>query len=79
METIAIAVLKAHLSEEVKKAAAGARIVILDRKRPVAMLTPLQDGIQLARPASGTYEYRELTPLTGKDPVGVLQEERGGT
>jgi antitoxin (DNA-binding transcriptional repressor) of toxin-antitoxin stability system len=79
METIAIAELKAHLSEHVRKAAAGARIVILDHKRPVAMMTPLQEEIQIAKPASGTYRCPALTPLVDKDPLAVLLEERGDT
>jgi antitoxin (DNA-binding transcriptional repressor) of toxin-antitoxin stability system len=77
MDTIAIADLKAHLSAEVKKAAAGAKIIILDHKRPVAMMTALQDEIQIARPASGTYRYRDLSPLVSKDPLAALLEERG--
>jgi antitoxin (DNA-binding transcriptional repressor) of toxin-antitoxin stability system len=77
MKTIAIADLKAHMSAEVKKASAGEKIIILDHKRPVAMMVPLQDDLQIADPAEGTYRFRKLSPLIHKDPLAALLEERG--
>ena len=77
MESIPIAELKAHLSEQVKKAAAGERIVILDHKRPVAILAPLQEELQIAKSASRKYRYRDLAPLTSIDSLIALREERG--
>jgi prevent-host-death family protein len=76
MRTIAIATLKAHLSAEVKKAAAGERIVVVDHNHPVALLTPLPTGLPMARKAVTRYGFRDLTPLVSRDPLENLDEER---
>lgn len=76
MRTIAIAKLKAHLSAEVKKAAAGERIVVVDHNHPVALLAPLPAGLPFTRRASSRYRYRDLPPLVKRDPLAALGEER---
>jgi antitoxin (DNA-binding transcriptional repressor) of toxin-antitoxin stability system len=76
VRTIAIAALKAHLSAEIKKAAAGERIVVVDHRRPVALLAPLPTGLTLTRKAKARYRYRDLPPLVSRDPLEALREER---
>lgn len=76
VRTIAIATLKAHLSAEVKKAAAGERIVVVEHRRPVALLTPLPTGLTVSRKAKARYRYRDLKPLVSRDPLVPLTEER---
>ena len=41
MKTMNIAHLKSHLSSALREVAAGERILILDRKRPVAEIVPI--------------------------------------
>lgn len=42
MKTINVSELKAHLSEYLKLAARGTRIIVKDRDQPVAQLAPLE-------------------------------------
>ncbi|RKX79945.1 MAG: hypothetical protein DRP87_01375 [Spirochaetes bacterium] len=76
METISVSKLKAHLSAELKKVKKGVRIVVVDHKRPVAVLSPFESEPLFLQEASKTYEYRELSPLTHTDPLVKLNEER---
>jgi len=46
---VGIRELKAHLSEYVGKAAAGERIIVTDRGKPVAQLSALDDQSTLQR------------------------------
>lgn len=41
---VGIRVLKDHLSQYVQRARSGEQVVITDRGRPVALLSPLQPG-----------------------------------
>jgi prevent-host-death family protein len=76
METISISKLKAHLSEEIKKVRKGARIIVLDHNHPVAVLIPTDtEGLFVSEARSG-YGYIDLKPLTTRDPIDVLEEER---
>ncbi|MCK5156503.1 MAG: type II toxin-antitoxin system Phd/YefM family antitoxin [Spirochaetales bacterium] len=76
MQTISISKLKAHLSAELKKVQTGSRILVLDHKRPVAELIPTNTGELFLREAEKPYIYHPLTPITMKDPVHVIDEER---
>ena len=76
METISVSALKAHLSEQLRKVQKGARLVVVDHKRPVAVLAPLEDEPLFAREAAQPYAYRELPPLTDIDPLERLDKER---
>jgi prevent-host-death family protein len=44
MKTINVTELKAHLSQYLREASRGSRIVVHDRNEPVAELGPLQSG-----------------------------------
>lgn len=76
MRTIAIAELKAHLSAEVKKAHKGEVVVIVDHRRPVAMIGPVAEELRYRSRASKTFVVRELAPLVARDPLIALHEER---
>ena len=76
METISISSLKTHLSAELKKVQNGTRILVLDHKRPVAELIPTETEELFLSVADQKYSYRALSPLTGKDPIHDLEEER---
>lgn len=82
---VGIRELKAHLSEYVGKAAAGEHIVVTDRGKPVAQLSPLDDQSTLER----GIEEGWITPArrSGLEPIvpcksnlstaDVLDEDRG--
>ena len=82
---VGIRELKAHLSEYVGKAAAGERIVVTDRGKPVAQLLALDDWSTLER----GIEEGWITPArcSGLEPIvpctsarstaDVLDEDRG--
>ncbi|NBF40172.1 MAG: type II toxin-antitoxin system prevent-host-death family antitoxin [Spirochaetes bacterium] len=76
METISVSELKAHLSGELRKVKSGARIVVLEHKRPVAVLAPYEEETLIAREAAEPYEYRDLNSLTDVDPATLLEAER---
>jgi prevent-host-death family protein len=76
METISISSLKAHLSAKIKEVQNGSRITVLDHRRPVAVLTPLEEEPLFVREASSTYSFKQLKPLTDIDPLEKLQAER---
>jgi prevent-host-death family protein len=76
METISVSALKAHLSGELRKVKSGTRIVVLEHKRPVAVLAPYEAETLIAKEAAEPYEYRHLSPLTDVDPATLLEAER---
>ncbi|MEI6875475.1 MAG: hypothetical protein WCL50_10150 [Spirochaetota bacterium] len=76
MRTIAIAELKAHLSAEVKRAHSGEVLVIIDHRRPVAMMGPLAAELRYHSKATRPFVYRDLAPLVSGDPLTALREER---
>lgn len=90
---IGIRELKAKLSECVRRAREGERIIVTDRGRPVAQLTPLDDSTldDLARIEQGVAEgwitppkrrggFKGVRPmLTSDGPtiMEMLDEDRG--
>ena len=76
MRTVAIAKLKATLSAELKRVQAGETVTVLDRRTPVALLVPIPEALALTRESAAPYEYRELLPITDRDPLDYLQLER---
>lgn len=76
METISVSSLKAHLSGELKKVKNGARITVLEHKRPVAVISPIEEEPLFSKAAQRPYEYRELSPLTDIDPLAELEKDR---
>ena len=58
------------------RAVNGARITVLEHKRPVAVISPIEEEPWLIREAQRPFEYRELSPLTDVDPYSELEKER---
>ena len=77
MRRITIAKLKATLSAELRRVRAGEPVTVLDRITPVALLVPVPDAVRVVRAAEAPYAYRKLQPLTARDPLPYLDEERG--
>lgn len=84
-ELVGIRELKARLSEYVGRAAAGERIVVTDRGRPVAHLVPLEGASMIARgveegwitPASRTRLAPAPRFRSSRSVADVLDEDRG--
>ena len=76
MRGITIAKLKATLSAELRRVRAGEPVTVLDRTTPVALLVPVPDAVRVVRAAEAPYAYRKLQPLTARDPLPYLDEER---
>ena len=76
MRGITIAKLKASLSAELRRVRAGEPVTVLDRTTPVALLVPVPDAVRVVRAAETPYAYRKLQPLTARDPLPYLDEER---
>ena len=76
MKTIGVAELKAHLSRELRRVAAGETIVVTDHSQAVALLSPLPQKLPVVRSAAGRLDLPELTPLIASDPLDHLAAER---
>lgn len=77
MHEITIARLKATLSAELRRVRSGESVTVLDRTTPVAVLSPIPGAVRVMQPAAAPYLYRPLTPLTTRDPMEYLNDERG--
>ena len=77
MRGITIARLKATLSAELRRVRAGEPVTVLDRTTPVALLVPVPDAVCVVRAAAAHYAYRKLQPMTRRDPLPYLDQERG--
>ncbi len=77
MRRITTAKLKATLSAELRRVRAGEPVTVLDRTTPVALLVPIPAAVRVVRAAEAPYAYRKLRPLTARDPLPYLDEERG--
>ena len=51
-------------------------MLVLDHNHPVAELIPTDTESLFVSEARNDYEYRDLNPLTTRDPIDVLEEER---
>ena len=76
MKTTSVSNLKAHLSEMLRAVKAGEEVVVLEHRRPVALIRPHTDDSMILREASATYTPGELSPLTAIDPRDALNDER---
>mgnify|MGYP006295346669 CR=1 FL=1 len=76
METISVSALKAHLSAELRKVKNGTPITVLEHKRPVAVISPVEGEPLFIKEADRHFRYRELTPLTDIDPLDELEKDR---
>lgn len=78
---VGIAHLKAHLSEYIDRARAGERIVICERRRPVAELHAMREGESLGLipaelPWTSVDDIPDIQPAPGVDAVALLIEDR---
>lgn len=64
------------MSGELKKVKNGARLTVLEHKRPVAVISPIEEEPLFSKTAQHFFEYRELPPLSDVDPLAGLEEER---
>lgn len=76
MKTISVSALKAHLSAELRKVKAGEQIIVLEHRRPVALLQPYEKERVIVREPRGTYAPVRMTALTSVDPERALESER---
>lgn len=79
MSNVRIADLKAHLSEHLRSVRQGARITVLDREKPVALISPYEDRARVAaRPPRRPLHSAKLPAkrIGSVDPVVLLLEER---
>jgi antitoxin (DNA-binding transcriptional repressor) of toxin-antitoxin stability system len=76
MKTTSVSNLKAHLSEMLRAVKAGEEVVVLEHRRPVALIRPHSGDSMILREASTTYTPGELSPLIATDPRDALSDER---
>ncbi|GAB4211460.1 MAG: hypothetical protein OHK0013_33240 [Sandaracinaceae bacterium] len=82
MKTIKIAALKNALSATLRRVEAGEAVLVTDRDRPVAVLTPVldEDGVTILPARRPFRSVRDvLAPKTRRptDSLAALREERG--
>ena len=82
MTTIKIAELKDGLSATLRDVQQGARIIVTDRDRPIALLIPIddEDGVTVVppkRPFSAVRDKRYVGIRTKLDVLELLRIERG--
>lgn len=79
-----IALLKAKLSEYLKKVQEGREVIILDRKYPIAKLHPIasesSDGIEISSPkkaaALGSFKFPRVKISGETQSLDLLLEDR---
>ncbi len=76
MKTTSVSELKAHLSAQLRRVKAGEHLVVLEHRRPVAVLSPYAEERLLVREPDSSYEPSELAPLTTRDPGPELDRDR---
>ncbi len=76
MKTTSVSKLKAHLSEVLRAVKAGEEVVVLEHRRPVALIRPHGTDSIVRRAATTAYTPGELSPLTATDPGDALKDER---
>ena len=83
MEVVKVAVLKAKLSEYLRRVRRGHSVTVLDRDTPIARIVPYAPeaaGLVIRRPAAGIGKLSQVPlppPLEADiDIVALLMEER---
>ena len=75
MDTIGIRELKAHLSRHLKRVRSGARLMVTDRGRSIATISPVE------APADVDWAHRLVAEgrahWSGGKPIGRLRSPRG--
>ena len=82
MRTIKIAALKNDLSKTLRAVEAGESILVTDRDRPIAMLSPVEDdeGVEITprkKPFSSVRSKRFPPTKRPIDSLALLLAERG--
>ncbi len=76
MKTTSVSHLKAHLSEMLRAVKAGEEVLVLEHRRPVALIRPHGGESMILREPTATYTPAALSPLTATDPRDALNDER---
>ena len=79
MKTISVSQLKARLSENLRLVEGGETVVVLDHKRAVAKLEPMDTEsmtVTIARRAVRPFDFLEHDPIGDIDPLLYLEAER---
>jgi antitoxin (DNA-binding transcriptional repressor) of toxin-antitoxin stability system len=79
METMTISAFKARISEQLRKVRRGASIIIADRDRPIALVSPMDSKprITIHMPGAPLFAPPPAPPAIDHDPLEYLLEERG--
>lgn len=82
MTSVKIAELKDRLSATLRQVERGARVVVTDRDRPIAVLSPIEaDDDVVITPAQRSFKAvrgkRYARPGTDVDVLALLAAERG--
>jgi len=81
MKTISVSQLKARLSQELRLAEQGEKIVVMDRQHPIAEIGPVTGtvpGLKFIPPSRPVGPLRQRLKLKlSIDPVALLLEDRG--
>ena len=79
MKTISVSQLKARLSENLRLVEGGETVVVLDHKRAVAKLAPMDTGsktLTFVRRAVRPFDFLAHDPIGEIDPLLYLEAER---
>ncbi len=86
MESVSVRELRQHLSRYLRRVAAGERLIVTERRRPVAVLAPLPEEEDIleyligtgeaTRPAGDLLEITPLPPIESPSLSEVLEEMR---
>jgi prevent-host-death family protein len=77
MKTVGIADLKARLSEHLRMVRRGRTLTVVDRDRPVAVLSPIESGaLDVRRATRRAADLPKARPIRGTDSVAVLLADR---
>ena len=86
MDTVSVRELRQHLSRYLQRVAAGERLVVTERRRPVAMLGPLPENedildylIAVGEATAATTDLLDLPapqPAPGPPSAEILDELR---
>lgn len=76
MQTTSVSNLKARLSEMLRAVKSGEEVVVLEHRRPVAVIRPHTGDPMVVREPTESYTPGALEPLITTDPVTALGEER---
>lgn len=82
MRSVKIAVLKDTLSATLRRVEGGEAVVVTDRDRPIALLSPVldEDGVTIVparRPFAEVRDRLPPKPTRRTDSLSALREERG--